>query len=324
MKPLDFKKQLWYIIADDDYLLKAAEKVEKELGSSTESKQKATDTKDQPKQFTNTKASDTSLKQLPSTSAEPKHLTNTKEVDTRLKQPPSTSAVCNSGNPSSLLYQTAKKDVIDSEDSSSNDSLPDPCLGTKKPQSDPSITTKNSKPGFTSSTSAHIHNPSSQAWSSSPLPLHKRKWKIPTGSHSAGVSTKDIEGQRTRFHSEPSEPIFSLNKAVNIKGSLIKPATFSPTKSTDGAVMSGLKKGTLIKPAVFSGTPNKSNNSVSTDTNIPTKHFVQGDNQNLLNDGKGFIGFCHMFNLNLYSHKLKNKGLLVVIVILVFKKKLRK
>lgn len=275
--------------------MKAAERVEKEFGSSTESKQMATDTKNQPKQFTNTKVSDTSLKQLPSTSAQPKQLTNTKEFDTRLKQPPSTSAVCNSSNLSSLSYQTAKKDAIDSEDSS-NDSLPDPCFGEKKSQPDPSITTKNSKPGFTSSASAHIHNPSSQAWSSSPLPLHKRKWKFQTGSHSAEVSLKDIEGQRTRFHSEPSEPIFSLNKALNNKGSLIKPATFSPTKSTDGTVMSGLKKGTLIKPAVFSGSPNRSNNSVSTDTKIPTTH-VQGNNQHLLYDGKGFMGFCHMTNL---------------------------
>ncbi|XP_061182295.1 uncharacterized protein LOC133190621 [Saccostrea echinata] len=222
----------------DDTLVKAAEKVEKEEIISLNNLSDATK---KPYKASNWSELDT------------------KELDRNLKgSVPSSSGSCTSidqKKPSS--YQTFRKEVVDSEESS-NDSLPDPGLDVKN-----------------SSTAGgqYSHSSSSQTQKTpslpSPLKLYKRKFTRSPGlvnkpySHSAERLKSGVESQRTRFNSEPSQPVFSLNKIVSTAGTLIKPATFSPTKSTDGSVASGLKKGTVIKPAVFS--PNKASTFSSFD-----------------------------------------------------------
>ena len=181
----------------------------------------------------------------------------------------------------SSSYQSAGKSGIDSEESS-NDSLPDPCLNLDKAKD----TSGKSCVGTGNLHTGNLHN---QAWSS-PLQRCKQKWKVGTGSHSAEVLTKDVEVQRTRYHSEPSDPVFSLNRALKKTGTLIKPAVFSPTKSTDGTVASGLKKALVIKPAAFS--PNKNNSSFLVDTktvSIIKPATFSLPNNVLLGDGKKII-----------------------------------
>lgn len=204
------------------------------------------------------------------------------ESGSGLKLSVATASASGSSDPKiSSSYQSAGKSGIDSEESS-NDSLPDPCLNLDKAKD----TSGKSCVGTGNLHTGNLHN---QAWSS-PLQRCKQKWKVGTGSHSAEVLTNDVEVQRTRYHSEPSDPVFSLNRALKKTGTLIKPAVFSPTKSTDGTVASGLKKTTVIKPATFS--PNKNNSSLLLDTktvSIIKPATFSLPNNVLFGDGKKII-----------------------------------
>lgn len=222
--------------------------------------------------------------------------TGTKDSVTNSKQSiPSTSVLCKTSSRQDSHYQTVKKEVIDSEDSS-NDSLPDPCLDINF-----------SKPVSVSATSSHsLSSPASkiqplssslqrfkQKLSKSPgLPLNK------IGSHSAERLTSGVEGQRTRYHSEPSQPIFSLNKIVKKTGAVLKPARFSPLKSTDKTVVSGLKKRKIIKPAVFSPKKETAVSSLDTKKPIiikPATFSPKKDNTHEVNNSKNMTFIAKLF-----------------------------
>jgi hypothetical protein len=177
-----------------------------------------------------------------------KLLTGARDSVSNSKQAiPSTSGPCQTGSEKDPHYRTFKKEMIDSEDSS-NDSLPDPCLNINlsKPASLPATSS-----GGLSSSALKTQSLSSslnfkQRLNKSPdLPLHK------TGPLSVERLTSAVEGQRTRFLSEPSQPIFSLIKTVKKTETIVKPAKFSPIKSMDEMVASGSKKTTAMKPAVY-------------------------------------------------------------------------